>query len=104
MSGARLHALDDGGWRLEGPLGFGEVTGVLEALSPSADSVRVDLGALEAVDSAGLALLVEWQRRLQAAGGRLELRQAPEQLRRLAEISGVATLLGLSEAEPDAST
>lgn len=104
MSAARVEAA--GEWRLavHGPLRFATVTGLLGGLPAAPGNLTLDLSAVDGVDSAGLALLVEWQRRARAAGGRLEFTGAPAQLRRLAEIGGVDTLLGLSQADSEART
>lgn len=101
MSGAQLVEAGDGSLRVTGPLRFATVSALVDALPARRAALRVDLAAVDAVDSAGLALLVEWQRRAQVAGTRLELAHAPAQLRRLAELGGVATLLGLSQADSE---
>lgn len=59
----------------------------------------VDLSAVTAVDSAGLALLLEWQARQRKAGRGLVLRHAPENLLRLAELADAVELLELGERE-----
>ncbi len=84
------------GYRLSGALRATAVSRLVTDLPVANGAHRLDLGALEAVDSAGLALLLEWQRQLQAAGGELILINAPSGLIRLARISGVDTLLGLT--------
>ncbi len=67
----------------------------------SAQTYRIDLSAIEAVDSAGLALLVHWQQQLQQAGGQLMLQSTPDSLLRLARISGVATLLSIDPQQAE---
>lgn len=104
MSEARVAEAADGSLRVTGPLRFATVSALVDALPARHEALRVDLAAVDAVDSAGLALLVEWQRQAQAAGTRLELAHAPVQLRRLAELGGVATLLGLSQADAEPSS
>ncbi len=83
------------GYRLSGILRAPAVSQLVADLPVAKGAHQLDLAALEAVDSAGLALLVEWQRQLQAAGGELAIANAPSGLIRLARISGVDTLLGL---------
>jgi len=101
MSGARVAEAGDGSLRVTGPLRFATVAALVDALPRGARTLRVDLAAVETVDSAGLALLVEWQRQARLAGTSLELVDAPRQLCRLAELGGVATLLGLSQADSE---
>lgn len=84
------------GYSLSGELRAPAVTGLLADLPVERGRQRLDLASLEAVDSAGLALLVEWQRQLKALGGELIISNAPSGLVRLARISGVDTLLGLT--------
>jgi phospholipid transport system transporter-binding protein len=55
----------------------------------------VDLGAVRDVDTAAVALLMEWQRRAQAAGRPLVLSGVPADIGSLAKLYGVAGLLGL---------
>lgn len=84
------------GYRLSGALRASAVSRMVAELPVASGAHRVDLAALQAVDSAGLALLLEWQRQLLAAGGELTVTNAPSGLIRLARISGVDTLLGLT--------
>ncbi len=58
----------------------------------------IDLSELQQVDSAGLALLLEWQAQARAAGRQIEFANPPESLRVLAELSQADTLLGWSPA------
>ncbi|MBS3785526.1 MAG: STAS domain-containing protein [Gammaproteobacteria bacterium] len=81
---------------LRGDLRAENVMGVLSQLPAGAEPCQLDLAEVKNSDSAGLALLLEWQLRMQAAGGTLDLRDAPDQLIRLAQISSVDTILGLS--------
>jgi len=55
----------------------------------------VDASALTDFDSSTLALLLETQRRVQGAGGRLLVRGAPAKLRELAGLYGIDELLPL---------
>jgi len=96
---ARLVAGPDGRWLLSGALTFDTVprlwldAGPLSAGATGA-MTQVDLGGVERVDSAGLALLVAWQGRVQAAGGVLRYLSVPERLRAIARISEAEALLG----------
>jgi phospholipid transport system transporter-binding protein len=55
----------------------------------------VDLGKVSKVDSAGLALLLEWQAMARKRGNRLAFRHAPQDLLRLAALAEASELLGL---------
>ena len=100
MTDARLEGEAPAALRLTGELRAATVPGLLAGLPVSAAVHQLDLGGLGAIDSAGLALLLEWQRRLEAAGGALRIERAPDRLVRLARISGVDRLLGLQDNEP----
>jgi len=56
-------------------------------------SPTVDLGAVSACDSAGLALLIDWRRRARREGVELVYRNVPDRLLKLARISEVDSLL-----------
>ena len=96
MSEATL--IDDaaGGLSLNGDLQVAAATRLYTQLPVTAANYAVNLSAVNAVDSAGIALLVDWQQRLQAAGGALTLIDVPDSVERLARIGGVAKLLGLN--------
>lgn len=59
-------------------------------------SLTVDLAGLKHVDSAGVALLIEIKRSLNSTKGSLKLENANQQLRDIAAVSGVGSLLSLS--------
>jgi len=103
MSEATL--ADDGAGRLvlRGDLQVTAATRLYTELPVSADPYTVSLSAIEAIDSAGIALLVDWQQRLNAAGGTLVLTDAPDSLQRLARIGGVAKLLGFNTDQSELS-
>jgi len=54
-----------------------------------------DLSAVAEVDTAAVALLLEWQRQAVAGGGRLRLAGVPADIASLAELYGVDGLLDL---------
>jgi phospholipid transport system transporter-binding protein len=56
----------------------------------------IDLSGLGAIDSAGLALLLEWQALAHARGSELSFINAPSGLKRLAVLSDAVELLGLT--------
>lgn len=54
-----------------------------------------DLAAVAEVDTAAIALLLEWQRQVMARGGKLALSGVPADIASLARLYGVDGLLGL---------
>ena len=54
----------------------------------------IDLANVARVDSAGLALLLEWQATARRAGPGMDFTNAPEDLIRLAALSEASSLLG----------
>ncbi|HTP39567.1 MAG TPA: STAS domain-containing protein [Steroidobacteraceae bacterium] len=92
-----LHALRPGQFQLEGPLTAPHVTRLraagLAALAQGATESRVDLARVTTVDSAGLALLIDWQAAFQQAGHKLHFVGGPQALHALARLSDVETLI-----------
>lgn len=63
----------------------------------------VDLARIERIDSAGLALLLEWQAQARRHGGTLSFRNPPDGLLRLAALCEASEALGLeAQAEQQA--
>ena len=86
-------------FRLRGRLGFADVPGVLasaEQLFPAAGVVRLDLGGLENVNSAGLALLLEWQHEFRRSGRELKLLNVPRALANIARVSELEPILSIT--------
>ena len=98
-----LEAGEDGTVRLRGPLSFESVPGLyreMERRLPATGPVSViDLADVTAADSAGLALLLEWQSRQRQRGRELTMRGAPGNLLRLAGLCEAVELLKLSGRE-----
>ncbi len=74
------------------------VANATEALEQGLAALRAgqtvfDLGAVEAVDSAAVSVMLAWQRAAAQNGSRLELRNLPEQLKSLTKLYGVCTLV-----------
>ena len=67
----------------------------LEALPADGSAQMVDAAELREFDSSALALLLEAKRRAQARGQAFEVRAAPLKLKQLAQLYGVAELLGM---------
>ena len=59
----------------------------------SAGETVFDLGGVKAADSSGVALLLAWQRRALDAGHRLTFVNVPDNVRKLAALYGVDTLV-----------
>lgn len=99
MAAITFEPVQDGGFRVAGRLGFDTVHEVWEtsrAALGGASQPRLDLGDVSYVDSAGLALVLEWAAWARAAGGQVLLQRVPDKLRDLARISEVDALLGLA--------
>ena len=93
--------IDDGGtMRLSGPLTFATTPGLYRQsesrLAEGAALQTIDLEGVSRVDSAGLALLLEWQARRRAEGSELAVRKAPAGLVSLARLCEAVELLNLT--------
>lgn len=88
--------------RVDGELTFATVTAVLEQSRPllaSAEGrVAVELSAVERVDSAGLALLIQWVRMAREHGVEIMFRHIPEQLLAIAHASDLDEILPLEQS------
>lgn len=97
MKDARLSAGEGNRWSLSGDLVFADAARVLregEAAFGGAAQAEVDLAGVGRVDSAGLALLLEWSLAARDQGRRLDYRNVPGALSALAGIGDVSGLLG----------
>jgi phospholipid transport system transporter-binding protein len=92
---AQVLRADDGRWDLAGPLTINDVARVLavSADMPLPPTGRVDLSGVDPVDSAGVALLIEWKRRATAEGKSLSFENVTPSMASLAELYGVDKLL-----------
>jgi phospholipid transport system transporter-binding protein len=92
-----------GQFRLEGAAGFGQARTLLaagERLFSGVQAVTVDLGGVTQVDSATLALLLEWRRLAARQGCAVTYTGLPQRLVALARLSGVAGIIGAGPTEP----
>ncbi|MDQ2068434.1 STAS domain-containing protein [Natronospira bacteriovora] len=92
-----LEGLGGGRYRLSGRLGFSNASHALtlvNRLVGNGAKVHMDLSELRQIDSAGLAVLLEYWRHCQQAGDRLVLESPPAQLQRLIRISDLEAILG----------
>ncbi len=89
---------DDGSWLLHGELDFDTVPSLLAhpdvALRAGKD-IRVDFAEVTRVDSAGLALMIEWLRKAEQAGLSITFENVPEQLQSIARICDLDEILFL---------
>jgi phospholipid transport system transporter-binding protein len=85
-----------------GALDFTTVTALLAASRAwfaAGTDIVIDLAGVTQADSAGVALMVEWLRLARRAGGRVEFRNTPAQIRNLIAVSGLGeALLGSAPA------
>jgi len=93
---ATLTALGQGRWSLSGDLLFDNAARLLDdgLTTFGADSfIDIDLSQVGRVDSAGLALLVEWSVAARGDGRAVHFRNAPPVLGALAGISDLSKFL-----------
>ena len=92
--------LEEGVARLEGELTFESSPALYHAMEEHMEAgrpfERVDLSGVTSADSAGLALLLEWQASRRAGGSTLSMTGAPESLLQLARLSEAVDLLRLT--------
>ena len=91
------HAIDAAGdrWSLTGPLTMDSAASVLSSSRdmPLPSSGVIDLGRLDAVDSAAVAVLLAWKRRAESEGAPLVFENIPPTMISLADLYGVEELL-----------
>jgi phospholipid transport system transporter-binding protein len=94
---ASLEALGDGHYALSGDLVFDSAPRLLgegDAAFGALQRADIDLAGVGRIDSAGLALLLEWSIGARKAGRVISYRNVPGALASLAGISEVSELLG----------
>jgi phospholipid transport system transporter-binding protein len=92
----RLAAAGPGRFELSGDIGFEDAARLLaegDAAFGALKQAELDLAGVARVDSAGLALLLEWSLAARSAGQSLRYRNIPPAIASLAGISDVAELL-----------
>ncbi|MBI2993733.1 MAG: STAS domain-containing protein [Gammaproteobacteria bacterium] len=95
-----------GRFRIEGELNFASVPPLHEravSLFAGCPQIALDLSGVTRANSAGLALLLEWQGRARRAGQPFSLRNLPAGLINLARISELEEVLPLDGPAPAGS-
>lgn len=91
--------------RIGGALTFSSTPGLFgelqDAFAESNSVSRVDLQAVERADSAGLALLLEWQAVVGRRGGKVEFENAPDMLISLARLCEADDVLDMRARRAD---
>jgi len=103
MTEARLTPCGEGRFCLEGVLDFGTVTRLAasgRACLKRDAKVDIDLAGVQAANSAGLALLLEWLDIARERGVTLTYRNLPDSLVRIAAVSNLESLLPVGTSEP----
>ncbi len=83
-------------WELSGQIDIHSVPGLLKqakGLFNPPRNVVLDLKAVDRMDSAGLALLIEWLRLAKRRGASLQFRNIPSQIQAIATVCGLENLL-----------
>ena len=106
---ARIEAAagEPGSFRVEGELNFASVPALYERaidLFAGCPKIALDLSGVTRANSAGLALLLEWQGRARRAGLSFTLQNLPAGLIDLAHISELEEVLPLGRPAPAGST
>jgi len=88
-----------GRFRIEGRLDFNSVLQALDTskhLFAELHAIQLDLSGVSAIDSAGLALIIEWIGHAKRSNCHLSFRNVPAQAMAIARISDVEKLLPLA--------
>lgn len=96
MSSPVLRSEGPGQLVLSGPLVFDTANQLLDAsrgMFAGNTAISIDLGSVTRIDSAGLALLLEWLRWGAAEGCAVRFRALPDKLLAIARLSGVEEML-----------
>ena len=100
---ANIKSSSDGRWQVSGELSLKTVSGLVSkgrdlfnSNSNGSNDLNVDLSGVSRADSAGLALLIEWQRQAQGQNRSICFHNIPSQMLAIARLSGVDDLLSLA--------
>ena len=94
--------LESGRLLLRGELCFDSIPALLSQaetlLGQGHGPLEIDLAEVGRVDSAGLALLIEWMRRARQQGRDIQFAHLPQQMLAIAEASDLAGMLPVVDA------
>lgn len=96
---ARLEKTTEGNFRLSGRLNFRTVPAVWRVgleIFTQAPKIEIDLEGIQRSDSAGLALLIEWQRQAIKDNKSVRYLNMPKQMLAIAKASSLDEFLPLS--------
>jgi len=95
-----LNRRDADAWTVEGELTFDSVPAIQYSSLEFFENppATLDLGGVERIDSAGIALVVEWARLARNAGGRMRLVNVPSGMMALSKTTGLTRLLNIDGA------
>ena len=98
MSVAQLKKTADGRLLVSGELSMATVPALLaqHGLRDIPGDISIDLQNVERADSAGVALLIEWQRTARQQQQKISFQNIPPQMLAIARLSGVDELLALN--------
>lgn len=105
MQPAQIEQRADGMIVVRGPLKFNTVKALCHSIDFSQHSgrqVRVNLSEVDGIDSAGVALCVDWVSQAAKEGAQIVFQKAPDQMLRLASMNQLENLFadtGSSYAE-----
>jgi phospholipid transport system transporter-binding protein len=88
----------EGRYRLSGSLTVDSVPALLEASTGmlGAGPAEIDCAGIEHADSAAVALMLEWLRQAEAAGGQVVFRDMPERVRAIVELSDLEDVIPIA--------
>lgn len=86
------------GFKLEGPLVFETVSGMVDSLPTDVDKLVIDLSKVTEVDSSALALFLEWQRIAESRNVSLEFINWSENMKSLLNLYNLNPIL--TDASP----
>ncbi len=100
MTACHLYAAGEGRFRVSGEMSFTSVPGLWEQSrhtleAAKTDTLEIDLAAVEAFDSAGLALLVAWIRWAHQRSKIIQFAHMPAKLSELARANRLERLFDL---------
>jgi len=91
---------DGEAWAVEGELTFATVPALQRRTLEhfNAPPASLDLAGVERIDSAGIALIIEWARQARRAGAGMRLVNVPAGMRALSKTTGLTRLLNIADS------